>query len=256
MKCGRDTVLRLAVAWVLGAACCSLSIAEGFDKPLMERAADPGSSKSLTGNKQQGPRICSYYEHFMINQVNDPVHQGAFSLVVVPVPAGHMPACTQRPEPGQHVLKPMLRGEASFAGVKRNVVFFTASDSTSGGVSFQAFDALTGEDLFQDSALPGKSPGTASLDFVHASDSAIVLRYVRVYAADCSVRKERMSCWQRIVRQTGLERAPMPAACVDSTDPDTGAPSVIGYRVQVRFSPKPTVKVLSNPRQCWHSAPL
>jgi hypothetical protein len=221
---------------------------EPFDKPVKKTVVNLGRSQYLMPESDQRVKLtCSYYPNFTVKEVNDPGWKGSKMLVVVPTSFAQSPECNRKRVPGDHLLR---GGDSYFGGVKGDLVFLTDFDSTDGGMLFTVFDSKTGSKVFQDQAAFREHSGERSeIDFVRASGEQLTLRYMRVFAGDCSVAKDGIACWNKIRQRAGLVHAPMPA-CKDSEPPD-GAPSAIGYPVEVTFIPMPSVKVLGNPSWCW-----
>jgi hypothetical protein len=88
--------------------------------------------------------------------------------------------------------------------------------------------------------------GERDLSFLAASGNQIILRYLRVASASCSIPRSGETCWSKLKQQTGLIHSPMPK-CSDYEDKYAGtAASVIAYPVEVSLFPKPSIP---------HSAP-
>ncbi len=188
---------------------------------------------------------CSYYPKFMVKELNDPGNKGALLIAMVPARAGRISVCTRRHGHGDKVFKDW---DGYFAGVKRDLVFLYDSDGTNGGIGFTAFDSKTEAKVFKDLV---KLTGSRfdELDFVHASDRQMTLRYLRVVSGDCSVPKDGSACWSKFKEQFGLRLAPMPTC--DYQDEDVRSPSVIAYPVEVSLFPKPSITALASPVKCY-----
>jgi len=238
-------VLRLGAVIVLGTTIsCSTAHAESFDKPLREKVVDLGQSPELL---RQGPDnhvklTCSYYPNFMVKQLNDPGNKGALFIAIVPIRPGHISTCTRRHGPGEKVFKDWF---GYIGGVKRDLVFLFAADGNNEGLYFGVFDSKTMVEIFRDSVWLLHD----EIDFAHASDTQMTLRYLRVVSGDCSVPKDGSVCWNKLKEQTGLRLAPMPEC--DYHGEDVTSPSVIAYPVEVSLFPKPSITALANPVKCW-----
>ena len=82
-------------------------------------------------------------------------------------------------------------------------------------------------------------------------ENQIVLRYLRVASAGCSIPKSGESCWSKLQQQTGLAHSPVPK-CSDYDGKEAGvADSVIAYPVEATLYPKPSVRPLGGPVRCY-----
>ncbi len=218
-----------------------------YDKPLKTSVVNLGWSQYLMPhNRMRIQLTCSYYSNFIVKELNDPGLKGS-KVVVAPVKSAQAPECDQRRIHGDHQLS---WGDSYFGGVKGSLVFLTNLDGTAGGMAFTMFDSMTGMKVFQDEAAFRHLSGERTeLRFIDAADGKFKLRYLRVFVGECSVPKEGNACWNKISQKAGFHDALMPV-CKDSVPPD-GAPSAIGYPVEVMFLPKPSVRVLGNPTKCW-----
>ena len=80
------------------------------------------------------------------------------------------------------------------------------------------------------------------MNFAPTPANQIVLRYLRVASAGCSIPKSGESCWSKLRLQTGLTHSPMPK-CTDYEGTQAGvAASVIAYPVEATLYPKPSVR--------------
>jgi hypothetical protein len=243
----RRNARAILLLYTLGRLGTAAAHAESFDKPLQKKVVDIGRSEYLMSNDNRHVTLtCSYYSTFMIKELNDPGNKGALSISVSPDHA----ACTKTSGPGERLFNDQdgHPWDGYFAGVKQNLVFLRRSDGDGGGLPFAAFDPTTGTKLFEDSVRLG-SGGNLDLNFVHASSSQITLRYSRVVTEDCSIPKDGSACWNKFKDKSGLKLAPMPSCNYRGEDPR--APSVIDYRVEVSLFPKPSIKALANPVDCW-----
>ena len=226
----------------------SVAFAESFDKPLQKRVVDLGLSPDFSPSDNVHMKLtCTYYPNFMVKQLEDTSSEGALGFAIVAARARHISACTQAHGIGEKIFGEKWCGY--FSGVKRDLVFLDGCDGFSGGISFAAFDSKSGMEVFEDLV----STKDGHIDFYRISKTQLTLRYMRVFIGDCSVPKLRGACWSRFRKQPGLETAPMPK-CSDYEGAEAGeANSVISYPVEVSLSPKPSIKALSNPIQCWPS---
>jgi hypothetical protein len=250
----REKVLALLLlgAVALGITICSSAAhAEPFDKPLQKKVVDLGRSPRLMPNDDRHIKLtCSYYPKFMIKELNDPGNKGALLIALVPARPGHISECTRTHVPGEEVFKDW---DGYFGGIKRNLVFLYDSDGDNGGIPFTVFDSRTQEKIFRDSVTLLDSHGELyhEIDFIHASDTQMTLRYLRVVTGTCSIPKDGNACWSKFKEQTGLSHAPVPK-CSDEPGEYAGRePSVIAYPVEASLFPKPSITAIGNPVRCY-----
>jgi hypothetical protein len=225
----------------------STAHAEPFDKPLQKKVVDLGQSPELRPDAESHIKLtCSYYPKFMIKELNDPGNKGALWITLVPVHPEHSPECTRTRGPEEKAFKDW---DGYFGGVKRDLVFLFDSDGTDGGIPFTVFDSKTGAKLFRDSASIGNSYD--GLDFVHASDTQMTLRYLRVVTGTCSVPKDGSACWNKFKEQLGLRLASIPKCSDEPGKYAEQSPSVIAYPVEASLFPKPSIKAIGNPVRCY-----
>jgi hypothetical protein len=204
---------------------------------------------------------CYFFSNFMVKQY-DKGDLGSEWLAIVPIRNGAVPACTRSHGAREKVIHDQ-EWLGYFEGVKDNLVFFHAEDMFNGGSPFAVYNANTRSKVFDDSA-------AGSLTFDRAPDGHRTLKYVRAVVLDCSILKDKTACWDKFragcLEPAGLER---PRDCYDRKDPelasapipecsgyavggaDSDDPSVIGYPVEVTFSPRPSIRRLPGPIKCW-----
>jgi hypothetical protein len=138
-----------------------------------------------------------------------------------------------------------------FAGVKHDLAFLERPDGDeNSGIPFTAFEADAQTKLFEDSVML-RARGERELNFLPARSDQIILRYLRVASAECSIPKSGESCWRKLQQQTGLVHSPMPK-CSDYEGKEAGtATSVIAYPVEVSLYPKPSTRPLGGPFSCY-----
>jgi len=249
----------LSQAWASGAD--SL-----FDKPLHETHTPLPRDPE---NPQSKPMLsCFYYPHFMVKQV-DLGEMGADQLSILPEPVGQAePRCIRTNAKGEMVIDPKTWG-GYFEGVKGNFVFFTAGDGFSDGLSFAVFSGSDGAKLFEDAAKLDKdtihfTALVALNDQKSDFDSALKLRYRRVYVAQCSLRAGERNCWSRIREMTGLAEDSPPNCALSYEALEKGSrssakemdsdPSVIAYDVEVVLNLRNTavrVVPISKAMECY-----
>lgn len=236
-----------------------LGRAESFDKPLQKTVLDLGHSQYLMRNDNRHATVtCWYYEHFMIKEKNDPGEKGAEFIALAPVQSGHPPKCLQALQPGEKVFtewsedsKKVLLWNGYFAGVKRNLIFLEWPDGDgNSGLPFTAFAADAKTKVFEDSVML-EARGQRHLNFLPAPSNQMILRYVRVASAGCSIPKSGKKCWSKLLQQTGLAQTPMPK-CTDYEGTQARvAASVIAYPVEAKLYPKPSVHAVGEPIRCY-----
>jgi hypothetical protein len=233
--------------------------AESFDKPLHKRVLDLGRSQYLMSNDNRHVTVtCSYYSHFMVKEQNDPGVKGAELLALASVQSGHLPKCLQALQPSEKVFtqwseeyKKSVPWNGYFAGVKHDLIFLEWPDGDdNSGIPFTAFEPDAKTKLFEDSvALEAR--GERNLNFLPTSPNKIVLRYLRVASAGCSIPKSGEGCWNKLQEQTGLTHSPIPK-CSDYEGKEAGmVPSVIAYPVEVSLYPKPSTRPIGGPLRCY-----
>lgn len=232
---------------------------ESFDKPLRTRVLDLGRSQHLMPyDKRHVTVTCWYYARFMVKEENDPGMKGAMHIALVPVHPGYLPRCTQAQQPHERPFnewsgefKTSMSWNGYFAGVKRNLVFLERPDADENvGIPFAAFESDAQTKVFEDSVAL-REGGRREIGFVSAPGSQIILRYLRVASASCSIPKSGEPCWSKLKQQTGLTNAPLPM-CSDYKGEEAGtAASVIAYLVEVSLFPKPSIRPLGSPISCY-----
>ncbi len=247
---------RLLIAVVFGTG---ISCAQSFDKPLKKRVIDLGQSKLLMSNDHRDVTVtCWYYPHFMVKEESDPGNKGAVRIALAPFLPGHFPKClraNQTNEAGFKVWdaesKFFLAWDGYFAGVKHDLVFLEGSDGDSlSGRPFTVFKGNTTTRVFEDSFWVRKA-ADMKLRFVPTSTDQVVLRYLRVASAACSIPKDGEACWSKLKQQTGLLYSSMPT-CSDYEGKEAGtAASVIAYPVEVSLFPKPATRPVGEPVSCY-----
>lgn len=233
--------------------------AESFDTPLHKTVLDLGRSQYLMSNDNRHVTVtCSYYSHFMVKEKNDPGVKGAELIALSPVLPGSRPKCLEALQPNEKEFaqwsdedKKFVTWNGYFAGVKRDLIFLEWPDGDdNSGIPFAAFQSDAKTILFEDSVtlLAG---GRRDINFLPAPGNQIVLRYLRVTNANCSIPKSSESCWKKLQEQTGLLHSPIPK-CSDYKGNEAGkVPSVIAYPVEVSLYPKPSMHAVGGPVRCY-----
>jgi hypothetical protein len=99
-----------------------------------------------------------------------------------------------------------------FAGVKHDLIFLERPDGDDdSGIPFTAFEADGKTKFFQDSVML-EARGDRPLNFLPTSANQIVIRYLRVASAGCSIPKSGDNCWGKLQHKVGLAHSPMPNA--------------------------------------------
>jgi len=233
--------------------------AESFDKPLQKTVLDLGRSQYLMGNDNRHVTVtCWYYNHFMVKEQNDPGVKGAEQITLTSLQPGRLPKCLQALQHGEKEFtewseesKIFIPWNGYFAGVKHNLIFLEWPDGDdNSGIPFTAFEADAKTKYFRDSVML-EARGERHLNFLPTSANQIVLRYLRVASAGCSIPKSGESCWSKLQQQTGLAHSPVPK-CSDYDGKEAGvADSVIAYPVEATLYPKPSVRPLGGPVRCY-----
>jgi hypothetical protein len=218
---------------------CKTELAESFDMPLHKTVLDLGRSTYLMGNDSRHVTVtCWHYSHFMIKERNDPGVKGAEGIFLATVQPGQRPKCLQALQPGEKEFtesseeyKRFISWNGYFAGVKHDLIFLEWPDGDdNGGIPFTAFEADAKTKFFGDSVTL-EARGERHLNFLPTSANQIVIRYLRVASAGCSIPKSGEVCWTRLQQQTGLLHSPMPK-CSDYDGKEAGvAASIIAYPV-------------------------
>jgi hypothetical protein len=238
---------------------CQAGLAESFDKPLHKTVLDLGRSTYLmTNNNRHVTVTCWYYKDFMVKEQNDPGVKGAELIALAAVQLGHVPKCLQALQPGEKEFtewseeyKKFIPWNGYFAGVKHRLIFLEWPDGDDNrGLPFAAFETDAKTNFFEDSVTL-EARGERHLNFLPTSANQIVLRYLRVSSAGCSIPKLGESCWSKLQQQTGLVHSPMPK-CTDYEGTQAGmAASVIAYPVEATLYPMPSVRPLGGPVRCY-----
>ena len=233
--------------------------AESFDKPLKKTVLNLGHSQHLMSNDNRHVTVtCWYYAHFRVKEKNDPGVKGAELIAIAPVHSGHHPKCTQALQPEEKEFsewneeyKKFLSWNGYFAGVKHDLVFLERPDGNENrGITFSAFESDARTQFFKDAVML-QDGGKRDLNFLPSSGNQIIIRYLRVASAGCSIPKSGESCWSKLQQQTGFTSSPVPK-CSDHEGKEAGtAPSVIAYPVEVSLYPKPSTHPLGGPVNCY-----
>ncbi len=251
-------------------ALASICCAGSFDKPLAKKTIDLGPSQSSP--KAHAKVTCYFYSGFMVKEV-DLGEKGADRLSILPVAKEAPLTCTRARSKAEKVID-SKEWSGYFKGVKNNFVFFDADDGANGGLGFAIYDAKTVTKIFEDSAL-------GPLEFSTSPDQQLSMQYIRVLDGECSVPKEKASCWERLRQKIGSDDFPAPdcekgyeenaqnlakGRC-DSQNPRepdclnkelklvreqwSDASSIISYSVVVTLGTNPVIKPVSGAVKCW-----
>lgn len=233
--------------------------ADSFDRPLHKQFLDLGASRNLMRNDARHVSVtCWYYNHFMVKEQNDPGVKGAISIAIAPSRPGHRTRCVAALQPGEKEFtewsgeyKEFVRWNGYFAGVKHDLIFLERPDGDeNGGILFAAF-LTDGRTKFFEDSVTLEANGARNLSFVPTPANEIVLHYLRVASAGCSIPRLGKSCWGKLRQQTQLTHSPMPK-CTDYEGTQAGsAPSIIAYPVEATLYPKPSVRPLGGPVRCY-----
>jgi hypothetical protein len=238
----------------------SIALASGsaslFDKPLHETHKPlPPDPYSPLGKAMLS---CFYYPNFMVKQV-DLGEKGAEQLSILPywMKDNKEPPCLRANANDEMVIGPREWG-GYFEGAKDDFVFFVSADGSDGGSSFAVFDAVDAWKIFVDAEKVTKnSTEFTTFEVLNHpkddNDSALELRYRRVYRAPCSLWADETNCWGLVRNITGLtESAPPNCAAAyeaeEKKSPENDKslradPSVITYDVEVVLDSGGAVRV-------------
>lgn len=255
MKFARNVICPLAAAISVVSMSFAGDFANSFDVPIKTVSVDLGPSPEYEDPDIRSTLTCYYYPQLMIKQY-DEGGSGAVGLSMLRR-RGKLPEC----EPTRHRGERIIHGSewsGYLKGVKGTLVFFDPADDFNGHSPFAVFDSVSGRKLFQDSAY---GEYVSSLDYrtsrvqVISTEHGYLLKYTSVADADCDLHFEGSTCWERIKRKLGLKTDDMPVctgydhiAELVGTD---HVESVISYPVEVTLFPRPTVKVVAGPSECW-----
>ncbi|HEX9202248.1 MAG TPA: hypothetical protein VF865_22015 [Acidobacteriaceae bacterium] len=252
-------VVALAVTAVLANAPSASAPAESFDKPVRKTVVNLGRSRTIMPNYPARIQLsCFYYPGFMVKELYDQGVKGSQWVAIAPVINGDAPACRLAHASTEQF---MTQDGWFFEGVKGSLLFLEASEGDENfGMPFRILDMRTGKKVFEDSARGGRH-----LEFAHASDGNISLRYLRRVGGDCSIPKDGMSCWRKFRKHYGLAFATVPR-CVgyrhqgdkEWTVDDPGVPpeeinvpSALDYPVVVELFPQPSIRAAPGPVNCF-----
>jgi hypothetical protein len=237
-----------------------------FDKPLREIHTPlpndphgPGSRSMLS---------CFYYPTFMVKQVYLG-EKGARQLSILPywLKDNKEPPCVRANATDEMVIDPREWG-GYFEGVKGDFIFFESADRSDGGSTFAVFDAVNASKIFVDTEkVTENATGFTTFALLNhpenENDSALELRYRRMYRAPCSLRADENNCWNLVRSITGLTESSPPncAAAYEAEEkkyPENAKswktdPTVIIYGVEVVLDSGKAIRVtpVSKAMECY-----
>jgi hypothetical protein len=252
-------VALLVVAVVLAdSTCSSVMHAESFDKPIRKTVVDLGPSSYLMPNNPSRIELsCFYYPDLMVKELNDPGVKGVLWVTMTPFINKNPHTCQLAHASTERF---MAKLGWRFEGVKGPLMFLEPADGDgNGGRPFRVLDMKTGRKIFEDS-----TQWNDRLEFAHAPDGSVSLRYLRAVGGDCSIPKGGMSCWIKFSRHYGLLPATVPectgyrrkgdkelnAGDLSLPPQEITTPSAIAYPVAVELSPRPSIKAIPGPVRC------
>jgi hypothetical protein len=236
-----------------------------FDKPLHE-AHTPLPPDQY--NPQFKPMLsCFYYPNFMVKQI-DLGEKGAAQLSILPywIKEHPEPPCLKANAEDEMVIDSHC--SCYFEGAKGDFVFLRSVDDAEGGEAFDVVNRVDASRIFVDAAKLTKNrtefTSLVALNYPkNDADSAIELRYRRVYRALCSLRADEKNCWSLIRQITGLTES-LPPNCSLAYEAEEKAypenakslktdPSVIIYEVAVVLNSEDAVRVtpVSKAMECY-----
>ena len=189
-------VCSMRLAGFLLLALAASAHAEVFDKPLAVKKVRLPADPQFPAARREA--ACYSYPGYTIKQL-DFGEVGAERLSVLPTPEGKPAPCREAKEPGEYVLPPET-WSGYFAGVRSGYAFFTASDGANGGMGFIVLRVADKKVLFEDAY-------EKVLESADLSNGALLIRYRRVHAGNCSVVTNGASCADSIARETGVARS-------------------------------------------------
>jgi hypothetical protein len=221
-----------------------------FDDPLLKTVVDLGQSPYHLSqkNSEHSTLTCMYYPAFVVKEL-DMKEQGDEWTAVAPSTPENRPSCAEQHGKGEFEIKDTDGNNWAgyFSGVIGNLIFLDGDDGYNEGMSFGVFDALTGKKIFEDSS------EFLNHQVLHITNKhgLLVIRYRRVYAADCSISQKKNECWEQIRKKSGLKSQSMPQ-CVgyDRLDDDSD-PSVVSYFYEVELLPVLKQRELPGEVKCW-----
>jgi len=255
----KAVVVVIGVTVVLGnSTSASAGLTESFDKPVRKTVVNLGRSPYLMPNNPARIQLsCSYYQAFVVKELNNPGVKGVRWVTASPIINGDAPACRLAHSSTERF---MAKEWWSFEGVKGSLLFLEAADGdANGGMPFRILDMKTGKKIFEDSA-----GGNGHLEFGHTTDETVSVRYLRVVGGDCSIPKDGMSCWSKFRRHYGLAIATVPkctgyrhegekewVAGDEGVPPEKiDTPSTITYPAVVKLFPRPSIRAVPGPVAC------
>jgi hypothetical protein len=224
--------------------------AGSFDTPVKKVTVDLGRSPYSPENDIRNTLSCFYFPNLLIKQY-DQGQVGAEWLSILRS-REKLPACKLAHEPEERVVK----WQGYFWGVKGNLVFFDGGEVQQVMYSFAVFNATTLKKLFEDDVSLSPEDQTVQMQ-VFSTKAGVVAKYLAATNAGCDLYAKGTDCWNKVKAKFGLKSDHKPVCTgypfvykLFKTDEDE---SMIGYPVEVTFSPHPTVKTVAGPIKCWAS---
>jgi len=261
-SCAGTVICTLAVAMLLASfsfadqkppSPSKANSAGAFDTPIKKVTVDLGLSPDYPGEDIRDSLSCYYFPNLMIKQYDQQANIGAVWLSMLRS-RDKLPACKPSHEPGERVVKWPSWGEGYFWGVKDNLVFFSCPEVQQGDCVFAVYDSTTGKELFAGNvALSGKN---AEIHMkVFSTNAGIVAKYLAAADAGCDLYAKGTDCWKKVKAKFGLKSDRKPVCegypAVYKFFETDQVESMIGYPVEVTFSPHPAIKTVAGPIHCW-----
>ena len=244
-----------------------------FDVPLSEKAVDfgpsyprpPDSSPGLQRKAYERARntlACYWFPTVMVKQY-DTHQKGAEWVSFIRIAANAHPACAKSHAPGEQVFDAGAGWSGYFFGVKEDFVFLSDDDGYNGGFGFAVYDSRTGKKVFEDvdcltcmyvKKMYGKEPPAAPFDRMRirkTTEGPVTLQYLRVEHADCDLRADKASCWDRVRVKMDVKTTEAPVCFGYNNIPLGDAPSMVAHPVLVFLQSPPVVKSIDGPVLCW-----
>jgi hypothetical protein len=211
-------------------------LAAQLDRPVATKTVPAKSDDDPNGQIQ-----CTYYHDFMLRETatDTPDPNDA---TLIPITAG-------APRPGcdavQHDKQLILKTEGySYIGRKERFLLFSDTDPN-GAVPFMVLDADSGKAIFDDGTPPDHGMQVVALDH-----GTLHLGYTRAFNAPCSLLKDPVGCWSRLVADGRVPRgAAQPprdlcAASYKEENAPADDPSIVSYAVDTTIDATGQVHVV------------
>ena len=165
-----------------------------YDAPMDMAGVDLGPSR--TASEQNNAVRCHTYRGMMVKEV-DLREVGDEQISLIPVGPRAFPPCQRAALPGERIVSPEVwRGY--FAGMFSRFAVLRAADGSNGGIEFAVWPVTLQAPVYVSTA-------SGPLRFDFGAAGRVVLRFDRLYLADCSVPAGGAACAQAIARETAAQ---------------------------------------------------